>query len=182
MNPMQYAIYKGTGGKFGAVQFNLQRPHFYQGKTKDFTGHQALDEQGKRKEGWKDREGCIFLEITSAKAGQKNVYDWDNKIILALSITDIGKILYFLVTGKDPGKGGDRLSIMHDPGAKSQSAGAVKKFLSMFSPNGTSAGCLITAKQVTGSEERKHTVPLTGDEVIVLRSLLQAAIPSTLNW
>jgi hypothetical protein len=38
MQPLQLAFYKGMGGKHGAVQFNLQRPHFYctKCKTRDY--------------------------------------------------------------------------------------------------------------------------------------------------
>jgi len=38
MRPLQYAIYKGMAGKWGAIQLNLQPPHFYSGKNKDYTG------------------------------------------------------------------------------------------------------------------------------------------------
>ena len=182
MDPLQYAIYKGTGGKFGAVQLNLQSPHFYHGKRKDYQGRVGDDEgaafrleDGRRvlKEGWKQREGAIFMQITSPKG--KNVYDWENKIIMALSINDIGKVMMALLTG-------EKCELMHDPGAKSQSQGTVKKYLTVSSPKGPAVGVLISATQVSGNDKRTHTVPVTGDEVIVLRSLLQQAISRTLNW
>lgn len=177
MNSLQYAIYKGTGGKFGALQFNFQKPHFYNGKQKDFDGGEALDwETGGRptlKPGWKEREGCIFLEAASTK--DKNVYDWDNKIILALSVDDMGKVLQTLVNGSE-------CKILHDPGAKSESAGVVKKFLTIQSPNGIKEGCVVSLTQSSGGENRTHTVPVSGAEVLVLRSLLQSAISKALSW
>lgn len=172
MKPLQYAVYKGTGGKHGAVQFNLQKPHYYQDKIRDYTGSQAL-ENGRIKDGWKVRDGAVFLEITSTK--DKNIYDWDNKIILALTVNDMGKVLLALTTG-------DECKIMHDPGAKSASQGTVKKYLNIVSPGGTKAGCFITVSQTSGGETRRHKVPLTGDELMVLRSLLQQAISSALGW
>lgn len=172
MTPLQHAVYKGTGGKFGAVQFNLQGPHWYKGKVKDFTGKQAFAD-GKLQEGWRQREGCVFLEITSAK--DKNVYDWGSKIILALSVNDLGKCLMTLVYGEE-------CKIMHDPGAKSDTAGEVKKYLSFSSPKGVKAGCLIKAAIQTKGETVSHTVPLSGEEVIVLRALFQSAISKALNW
>ena len=176
MTPMQYAIYKGTGGNHGAVQFNFQRPHFYSDKRKDFTGDEAFEvRDGRRalKQGWKEREGAIFMEIASTK--DKNVYDWDNKIVMALSIDDMGKLLNTLITGEE-------CKLMHDPGAKSEAAGAVKKYLNVSSPKGIKEGCIVSATQMSGGDRRSHTVPVSPSEVIVLRSLLHSAIPKALNW
>ncbi len=172
MLPLQHAIYKGTGGKFGAIQFNLQLPHFYHGKQKDYHGNFALSE-GKLQPGWRQREGCIFLEITSAV--DKNVYDWANKITMALSINDMGKVMQTLLYGEE-------CKIMHDPGAQSETAGQVSKFLSISSPKGIKAGCMFTVSVKSGEQVTTHKVPLTGDECIVLRALIQAAIPTALNW
>lgn len=166
---LQYAVYKGTGGKFGALQFNLQKPHYYKDKAKDFTGNQAL-EDGKLKDGWKVREGCVFLEITSAK--DKNVYDWDAKIVMALSVSDIGKLLLGLT------KKGD-VEIMHDPGAKTESQGAVKKFLNV---KVSDQGALFSCTHTSSGEKRSHTVPVSPDEVVVLQRLLGSAISSSLGW
>ena len=177
MNSLQYAVYKGTGGKFGAIQFNLQVPHYYKGKEKSFNGKDSngdwIFEGSKLKEGWKIREGAVFMEITSTK--DKNIYDWENKIVLALSVNDIGKVLLGLLTG-------DEVKIMHDPGAKSEAQGTVKKYLTVTSPKGPAVGVLFSATQTAGGDKRTHTVPLSGDEVIVLRSLLQQAISAALNW
>lgn len=169
MKPLSYNIYKGTGAKFGALQLSLQHPHYYCGKQKDFTGTDALD-GFKLREGWKIREGCIFMEITSAK--DKNVYDWDNKIILALSVADIGKLLAGL---NKPGE----TKLMHDPGAKTQTAGETKKFLTVTLSD---KGALFYCKQSANGEEKSHTVPLSPDEVVTLRVLLQHAIVTSLNW
>ena len=172
MRPLQYAIYKGMNGKWGAIQLNLQSPHYYSGKNKDYSGYEAL-EGGSLKPGWKVREGTIFLEITSTK--DKNVYDWENKIVIALGMTDIGKILHCLYTGQD-------CNIMHDPGAKSHSQGLVRKNLSVTSPKGTAHGCMFRASQNSGGQQKSHSVPLSGDELIILKELLQASVPLILNW
>jgi hypothetical protein len=178
MRPIQHAIYKGMSGKFGAIQFNLQPPHYYNGKQKSFNnldsdGHSIFEDAGGLKEGWKEREGVIFMDIASTK--DKNVYDWDNKITMALSLIDIGKVLFTLATGKES-------SIMHDPGAKSESQGAVKKYLSVSSPNGTSEGVFFRCSQQAAGQTKKHEVPISGDEVMVLRQLLQSAVSRSLGW
>lgn len=197
MNPLQYKIYKGLYGKHGAIQFKFQPAHFYNGKVKDYEGKvdptnvnpkaaltlEDNDSGGKSvrlKKGWNSRDGAIFMEITSAVGN--NVYDWKNKIILALSITDLGQILYFLMAGHSEKGTGESLHIMHDPGAKSENANKVVKSLNMYSPNGTSKGCLVSVSKKTSKETIKHTVPVSGAELLVLRELIKAAIPHCLNW
>lgn len=171
--PIQHSIYKGLSGKMGAVQFKLSAPHYYKDTQKDFTGTEALDSNGRFKEGWKTREGCVFMDIASATG--PNIYDWENKITMALSVTDLGKIVYTLLTGTE-------CSLMHDPGAKSETQGQVKKNLSIASPKGVAEGILLTARMTVGDKTKSHMVGLKGDEVVVLKTLLQAAIPYCLAW
>ena len=178
MKPLQHAVYKGTGGKFGAVQFNLQIPHHYKGKEKSFNEKDSngesiftlTDGRWQLKEGWKVREGAVFVEMTSAKGA--NVYDWPNKIIMALSVSDIGKVILAL------SKAGET-SLMHDPGAKTQSAGEIKKWFKILT---SEKGAMLMMSMSVGNDTRSHSVPLSPDEVVVLRQLLQGVIPRALNW
>jgi hypothetical protein len=176
MKPQQYSVYKGMGGKFGALQLNLQLPHFYRGKEKDFTGEKALDKDGNlNKTGdWQQREGAVFLEMTSAVGPNK--YDWEKKITFALSVSDMAKLISFFTTEKD-------CSIMHDPGAKTDKQGTVKKFLNLKSPGGVSeAGCMVQLTESEGTDKTTHTVPLTPDECVAVRCLLQGGISRALGW
>jgi hypothetical protein len=180
MLPLQYSIYKGTGGKHGALQFNFQPPHYYKGLgksvKKDFTGQEAMDftdGRPKLKEGWKTRDGAIFLEITSAVG--KNEYDWNNKITMALSPNDMGQFLFCLLTGKE-------CKIMHDPGAKTEAQNQVKKYLNLASPKGVAEGILVNASIQSAEGTKHHMVPINGYEVVILRSLFQRAISSSLSW
>ncbi len=174
IKPQQYAVYKGITGKNGAIQFNLQLPHFYRGKEKDFTGDKALDSTGKLVGDWKQREGAMFVEITSATG--PNQYDWEHKITMALSVTDMGKLLGFFATQQE-------LKIMHDPGAKTDSQGAVKKFLNFVSPNGIlGGGCIVTCTMSSGGQNISHKVPMSTDECLVLKRLVEQAIPVALAW
>ena len=189
---MQYAIYKGTGGRYGAIQFNFQKPHFYNGKQKDYTGSEAfelVDGRKKLKEGWKEREGCVFLEI--APPVDKNKYDWNQKIIMAFSVNDMAKLSYFLTLGKSPnkkernrqdGQPSGSMVIMHDPHAKSDRAGQTQKYFRIYSPDGPADGAMITVVQKEGDQKREHQVPVSGDEVVVLRALLTSAMSNALNW
>jgi len=182
MQPLQYPIYKGTGGNYGAIQFNLSLPHYYKEKERSFDGldHKGLSifersETGRLhlKEGWKTREGAVFMEITSTKG--KNIYDWANKITLALSVNDLSQVLLTLLTGQE-------CSIMHDPGAKTEAQGAKKKWLKISSPGGTAKGAIVSVTQQAGGEKISHTVPMSGHEVVALKALLERAITQALNW
>jgi len=177
MHSLQWNVYKGKGGKWGAVQFNLGDPYFYntEEKLRDYTGEMALEKPGSRKTkpGWKEKEGCIFMSISSATAPDK--YDWENQITMALNIGDMSKILLALLTG-------DKCSIMHDPHAQSKQANTIQKVLLMESPNGLKEGIFLTVIQKAAGDEKKHRVPLTGDEVVTLKVLLDRAITRALNW
>lgn len=177
MRTLQYAVYKGKSGKFGAAQWNLQNPHYYCNacKVKNFTSEShppTTNPKGCSGE-MILREGAVFLEITSTKA--PDVYDWENKIVMALSVTDLGKLLITLRTGNE-------LKLLHDPGAGSDKKGQVRKNLYVSSPKGIENGCMITASQTDGTAEKKHVVPLSYDEVCVLGSLISTAIPRALAW
>lgn len=178
IKPLQYGIYKGMTGKFGAIQFSLQAPHYYRGKEKDFTGERALLD-GKMSSDWKLREGAIFVEITSATGN--NVYNWENKVTVALSVIDMGKVLAFLTTGAE-------VTLTHDPGAKSETQGAIKKYMKFTSPNGiygkegARGGCMVQVNMEAHGERTSHSVPMSTDECLVLRQLLAAAIPVALSW
>lgn len=175
---LQYNIYKGTGGKWGAVQFSFQRPHYYKGKEKDYTGNVALNANGYPSEGWSEREGAVFVQACTATGD--NVYNWEEKVIFALSVTDMGKILQTL---NQEGKQID-FKLMHDPGAKSAHQGETQKHLTLYTK--TSGLCenggLLTLREKTKTATREHKVPLTADEAVVLKQLLTTAISAALNW
>lgn len=181
--PLQLAFYKGVGGKHGALQFNPQRPHYYvKGKPglKNFDGKFIPDSWKQQhseltRDDLTSREGAIFMEITSAKG--KNEYDWDNKITMALSVNDLGKLLLVLEAFAP------EVKIMHDPGAKSATAGKVQKYLNVNSPKGLKEGCFVsvTEKRADG-DTKTHKVPLSADEVCLLRTAIRGFIPTALAW
>lgn len=185
MKPLQHACYKGTGGKFGAIQWNLQDPHFYKDRLKSYSEKDVFEMvEGKyrMKSGWKKREGCVFVEMASATG--KNLYNWSESVTMALSINDLGKLLFFLVTGKSSSTRDEdkTMTIMHDPHAKSDRQGQIKKYLKFTSPKGTAAGCLVTITKMDGEQRLSHMVPMSGDELLTLRTLVQQAIARSIAW
>lgn len=186
--PSKFVVYK----KNSAVQFQLQPFHLTNGKLRDFEGRLdegsdpgfafTKDEEGRvrLKDGWSEREGAIFMDMAPAKG--ERVYDWDQKIVFALSVTDASKLLYAIEAGVEVV---DKSSIFHDPGAGTDRKGQVSKSLSMTSPKGYLApggGCLLNLKQKAGEKTLSHSVGLLPSEVVALRELLRSSIPQMLGW
>lgn len=191
MVPLRLAYYKGVSGKYGALQFNLQKPHYFcpvGGKgdrsrkacPKDFDSTFPQSCRGTRDNPhdpvtMESREGCVFMEITSASG--PNVYDWDKKIVLSLSTHDVEQVLFLLEGGKD------EIKLMHDPGAKTETQGKTSKFVNFSSPKGIKEGCMVSATEKNvGSDSVTHTVPLNGPEAKGLSVFLRAVLPLTLAW
>lgn len=184
VSPLQLAVYKGMGGRNGAVQFGVQEPHWYvrRGDTllRNYDGRWIKDEWLKdfpdlTAKDLTSREGAVFLTIASATG--KNEYNWKEKITVALSITDLSKLLLVL-EGKAP-----EVKLMHDPGAKSDAQGQVHKYCTFRSPEGIKTGVLIeVAESMKGGDTVRHMVPLNQDETLLLAVCFRAVIPKCLGW
>ena len=181
--PLQLAYYKGMKGTNGALQFNLQRPHYYctEPGCREKVYDSMFPPEKCPREGcpggkMKSREGALFLEITSTKG--PNIYDWDNKIIFALSAEDMSKFLLVLEGSTD------EVKLLHDPGAKSASQGKVIKTLQLSSPQGIKTGVICRVSQKNAGEEKTitHQVPLDASETKRLAVCLRAAIPIAYSW
>ena len=169
---LQYSIYKGVTGKHGAAQFNFNPPHYIHKPTKRrLYSYQDLQSQSDKDE-WKPRDGNIFLDITSTKAA--NVYNWEEKITVALNVADIGKVLLGLQS-----QGSTK--IIHDPMAGSPQKGQITKTVEIYVQD-RAKGCMLRCSQKEGENIRQHTVPMSADEVIILRTLLTRAVSQCLNW
>lgn len=162
--PRQYAIYKGVTGKFGAMRMKLKKPYTGEDRSRP--------------------DGCIFLEMAPAKG--PNHYDWENnKIIMALGITDISKIILYLrapshsmfQTEKADGK----LKIFHDKGAGTADRLKNTTTLEIANPPNLD-NIFINAYQKRNGSSKKANVSLSADEAIAMGTLLQAAISKILAW
>lgn len=178
MRPVQFAIYKGMGSAHGAAQFDLDPAHeickvcekrwwWYGNKAScDCSGREAQVTQG-----------ALFLSMASTVG--KNQYDWTNKIVFALSVTDQSKLLHGLLNQQELK---DKDSLIHDPGAGGPNKGKVVKSLTLVSPGGWEKGAMLTLSEKTGDQVKKHTVPLSPVELTTLKVLLSRSIYQTLGW
>ena len=177
MKPIQHNIYKGTSGKFGAIQFSLLPSHWVSSdpssKVKVFGDNPVPPHDAADDSEMIQKDGCIFVHAASAVGPNK--YDWDNKIVFALSLTDIGKLLVHFKNGQD-------LSLFHDPGAQSTRKGEVTKTMKFSSPKGIVNGAFINLVMNAGGKTTTHSIPLTVDELAILDTLLRAAVPKMLAW
>jgi len=164
--PLQWKSYKGMKGKFGAMRLNLKK---------------AWTSGDIRK-----AEGVVFLEM--APTIGPNNYDWQNqKMIMALGITDIPKVILYLRNPShvifkdrnDPSK--KQLLIYHDKGAGTNTKGQNVKTLQVVKPD-DAYSFFFTMYQKEGTKETTATVPISPDEAIAIGTLLQAAITQVLAW
>jgi hypothetical protein len=117
-------------------------------------------------------EGAVFIEAAPAIGPSK--YDWaEQKITFAMSIKDIGQFLVGTKTGN--------VDLFHDPGAGSDKKGQVTKKLTLKA--GETAGTFfIFMSEKSAAREKKVSLPVSADEMRILVTLFEAAIPKMLNW
>lgn len=162
--PLQYALYKGVRGKFGALRLNLKKAYQDDRRDRD--------------------DGCVFIEM--APAVGPNNYDWENsKVTMALSIVDIPKILLYLRAPKHPAfqteKAGGKLKIYHDRGAGTSTRGQDTTNLTVEKPVDKDSFFFSVYQNKNGSA-KSAMVPVSPDEAIAVGTLLQTAIPLILAW
>lgn len=130
----------------------------------------------------KKQEGVLFLEM--APPIGNNVYDWENgKIILALGMPDVPKLLHFF---KSPNqyKGEDgtlKVSIYHDKNAGTKDKGKHIKQLTISKPEDRS-NFFFNLSEKNNGVERKASLPVAPEEAMALMTLLESSIPSMLSW
>jgi hypothetical protein len=167
--PLQWKIFKGINGKFGAMRMRLMRA---------WTNTDP-----------KKLEGVIFFEM--APAIGKNEYGWKDdklKMTIALTVNDTAKLLQFLnkpthPVFKDKKQQGEfyTCSIYHDRGAGSQYAGQVVTSVTLsYSPQKTDL--FLKMYQREHDVKKEATVPVSGSEAITMKLLFEAAIPTMLAW
>jgi len=159
-SPLQFALYKGVTGKFGALRLNLKKAYTDDRRDKD--------------------DGCVFLEM--APATGPNNYDWENgKVTIALSVVDIPKIILYLRSPSNPVFKEGKLKIFHDKGAGTADKGQDTTTLAVDKPADKDS-FFFSVYQKKGAVNRQASVPVSQDEAVAIGTLLQSAIPLILAW
>jgi hypothetical protein len=151
--PASFKLYKGMGGSWGAIQFDLTPKH----KSKRDLG-------------------AVFIQMAAAIG--RNEYDWDNKINFACGISDIAKILD--IFRNPPPAGGEPVSIYHDTHAGTERKGETTK--SLLIARGERNGFFFSLIEKSSSSTRSVKVPVSDGEAIVLRNLLERSCSRILGW
>jgi len=146
-----YKIYKGINGKHGALQLDL-----------------IPVEKSKRDLG--------VVLITFAAPKPDKTYDWNNKVVMGLNLSDIANIFEFLSFAEF----GDSTSIYHDPNAGTTKEGQEKKKLALS--RGREHGWFMKATYRQGDLHKEVNLPVKDGEMMIIRTLLQYAIPHILGW
>lgn len=150
--PLQYAVYKAQG----AFQLNFRSPV----KKDD-----------------KDQEGVIFVDAANSKG--KMAYDWSQgkKVVFALKLVDVGKIVSGLNTTGE-------VSLVHDKFAKTDKAR--QRFTSLKITKGKDGKSYLWKFGVKDtsnpSEDRSVSIYTDLAETRIISSLLESAIPKLLGW
>lgn len=147
--PLKYSIYKGVGGKFGCFQFSL---------LPAFKG--------------KNPEGAVFIECANPTG--PNVYDWEHKIVFALSAQDIGSFLSGFSTGS--------CKLVHDPGAGGENKGQKIKTLGLESGQNPGTFFLSLSEKTGDAETNTVKIPLNAGEARCIATLLTSSLPVILGW
>ncbi len=114
------------------------------------------------------RRKVVFI---ASAPGSDRKYDWqNNKINIMLGVHDILAIVHGIRNGlKEPVK------ILHDPGAKSDKAGAIIRGLQFV--KGEQTGYFINMYEKAGDVTKKTGVNITDAELYGILVYLEAALP-----
>jgi len=118
---------------------------------------------------------CVFLEMAKQNApmNSSKPYDWANGIRIKLGHTDIGKILALLY-GRlpEPKEGAADLELFH----KNEKGNKIIKF--KWQPG----GLYLTASMKEGSKSEVISIPVSSDELELIRLALERAYVLMLGW
>lgn len=132
------------------------------------------------------KPGSLLIEIAKNAEGQGKAYDWENKIKIALSVQELGKLCLALggqktVNKEDKDSNFTLLAeFVHDPNIGREGQGSDIKSLSLSGAKGKKIMYLSLR-----SRANKHgniSIPLGPDDAYVLKTLATKAITKALGW
>ena len=122
------------------------------------------------------KAGCFMLEAAPVK-GEKN-YDWDNKIIFAVSAQEIANIEYNRLASANFNDFEDEgYALTHFPG---QEKGRVKKLT--IKPGKEGNGFFMNFYEKNGENTKSVSIILSNEEYFLFRELTLRTLPSLYGW
>jgi hypothetical protein len=125
----------------------------------------VADERG----GIADKQnGCLFFEAANAIAGDaEGRIDWNTKIVMKIGVNDIAKILAY------KGAEGEEAKLFHKTAAGSST---------LILKPGSQGTHSLTISKVAGETKSFVNVYLNTEDMIIMTTLLRAALPTILAW
>ena len=115
-------------------------------------------------------KGSVFVDAAS-QSGEKQ-FDWENKITMKWSLSDLGPVLATL-QGRQP-----QAKLFH----QSEKANSAFELSTREDPDKAPFLLSISRQDAADKSLRKVTIPLTHGEAVVLETALRAAITRLLRW
>ena len=164
------AFFREKGGKGGAFQFKPGGLTWKSPETDPRTGKTTQ---------YADRSGALFLEAALPDAKRPGFLDWDNKIVIALSVVDLSKIIYGVrtrnfdkwTTGSDDG-----IDCFHQNENKDWKKFALKPC------DANSGSWFMELNQSKAGQKTRVAIKIDGPEVAALMVCAEWAIPECLGW
>jgi hypothetical protein len=124
---------------------------------------------------------CIFLEAarqvaSQAQGAQQNAFDWENKIVFKLGLTDMGKLLAVL-QGRIKS-----VDLFHDPSKGQYTLGTEVKNNAVSFSKGDYGYFLKVSSQGRDGKVSAIQISITEDEAALLQVLLAKAVEESLGW
>ena len=123
-----------------------------------------------------EKRECVFLEA-ARQQGMEQKFDWANKMVFKLGVTDIAKILVVL-EGK-----ADKADLFHDPSKSKLAAPGNVKNTALNVQKGAGFGYYfkLSMQMASGSVDAVQ-LALSEDEAVLLRVMLKRAVERVYNW
>lgn len=119
------------------------------------------------------KKGAVFLECANQRSEDR--FDWENKVTIKLSSSDIGQILEVLEGHTQT------IKLFHQPSkGEYKTAQNVKNVALTFTSN--TRGYNLTVSQQTTNGIKRVSINISKAEGIVLRILLSSAIKKIYGW
>lgn len=122
----------------------------------------------------------VLVDAAKAIEGKDKAYDWKNKVVIRLGVTDMGVFLNGMRVGFDPAKNvnfkgeAKPFEIFHDRGKGTATEGQHTTAMSIA--KGQSYGYMLSFRMKDNGTTLSFAVPLGDEQLVVLKLLFEEAV------